>query len=161
MSLVRGIKCSAGAAMATAAAWAGAVLVSGNGLAMAPILIGGAAGLGMAVANKGKDTSRAGTIAAICGGVAVILGGMGIGVIRGAEGAMNPFNVLMDLGPMGIMSLIVGLCAAWWLGGRETVVSTSLASNPVVSRMSATLEGPLGAVSREVDQSKRAERKAA
>ncbi|CAG0978909.1 hypothetical protein PHYC_01656 [Phycisphaerales bacterium] len=161
MSLVRGVKCSASAAGVAAAAWAGVAVLSGASLAVFPMMVGAAAGLGMAVSNRGKDGTRAGVSAAVVACVGSIVGWMGLSAMQGEHANLNPFRAVADMGPMGIMWLVVGACAAWWLGGRETPLSASLSATPVVRRVSEALDGPLGAISRDVDDQKKEMKKAA
>lgn len=160
MSLVRGIKSSALAGGVTAAGWAVLSMVSGASLAMAPMIVGAAAGLGMAVSNKGRDSGRAGVSAAVMTGVMSVGGFMVMSVMSGNAEAINPFQAVVDMGPVGVMSLVVGACAAWWMGGRETPVSQMLADRPAVKRASEALEGHLGAISREVDNTKKVKKAA-
>lgn len=155
MSLVRGIKSSAMAGGLTAGGLAGLSILTGGMMSMAPMAVGVIAGLGMAVSNKGRDGSRAGTSAAMVGGLLSVAGFMTVSVMAGNHDALNPFQAVVDMGPVGVMSLVVGACAAWWLGGRETPISQMLAQQPAVQRVSEALEGHLGAISREVDNSKR------
>lgn len=161
MSLVRGVKCSASAAGIAAAAWAGVAVLSGASLAVFPMIVGAAAGLGMAVSNRGKDGPRAATSATVIACLASVMGWMGLSILQGEHANLNPFQAVADMGPMGIMWMVVGMCAAWWLGGRETPMSASLSAQPMVRKMSEALDGPLGAISRDVDDQKREMKKAA
>ena len=89
------------------------------------------------------------------GGLRSVAGFMAMSVMNGNAEAINPFQAVVDMGPVGVMALVIGACAAWWLGGRETPMSQMLAERPAVKRVSEALEGPLGAISREVDNTKK------
>jgi hypothetical protein len=160
MWLVRGVRSSIAVSGLAAGALAGLSALTALPAGLSPILVGIGAGLGMGVANEGRDGGRAGVSAAVVGMLASVGGFMGWSALKGQLRSFNPFQAVVDMGPFGVMALVVGACAAWWLGGRQTLASSALGRRGMVRRMSNALEGPLAALSREVDQ-RRQDRRAA
>lgn len=163
MSLIRGVRSSLFAGVAASGAWGAMSLATGASFGLAPMLAGIASGLGMAVTNEARDGNKAGNWAAFSGVVSSVGVFMGLSLAKGNQAAStNPFQAVVEMGALGVMSLTVGACAAWFLGGRRTLLSHAISKRPMVRRVGVALEGHLGALSRDVDLQKiDQERKAA
>lgn len=160
MSLVRHVVFSAGVGALAAAVWAGVSHLTSIDFAAGLCLVGAATGMGMSMANRAKDSFRAG-LASLGASVAVVVAArMAISLVDGSPSMLNPLSALTDLGALGIVSLTAGCALAWWLGSHENAVAHSLGEAPVVRRIAGPIghiqripmDGRIGAISRQIDQ---------